>query len=68
MNVYIELDGGYFVDRLVITERPGRVLEASLWKVFRREAVQDDVGNDGERRLRLSKHATRVGGLSRRGN
>ena len=48
MNVYMELDGGYFVDRLSITECPGRVLEASLRKLSRREAVQDDVCDEGE--------------------
>ena len=29
-------------------------MEASLWKLWSREAVQDDVRNEGKRRLRLS--------------
>ena len=38
----------------MLTDFEARVFEASLWKLWRREKVGDDVRNDGERRLRVS--------------
>ena len=37
-----------------------RVFEASLWKLWRRESVEDDVGNAGERRLEGSNRRRKL--------
>ena len=53
MHVYLGLDGGVFYRRLSLTDLlvslPSATDPSELW---RREGVEDDVRNDGERRLR----------------